>query len=565
MKWNGLLAILLAIASALTACASPQAGPVEEGGAATPRLQPKRIVAALRGVPLSLYDPLTSSGGGQQPGSAEMSGLANLGLTVEDNAGERRPMLAEQTPSVENGLWRVFPDGRMETIWRIRENVRWHDGTPATAADVEFTARLEQDAEMPWRIDAAYRFVESVRATDARTVTVTWKEPYIRADQIMLAVLPRHLLASSYEQDKGALLQLPYWNTEFVGTGAFKLKQWDHDLRAVLVANEHFVFGRPKVDEIEVRFVPDVQAMLANLLAGTVELTLGNNASLEQALQVKDQWEQQGRLRTGSSGWQNLNPQFLNPNPAILLDPQFRRALYHAIDRKTMAEQLSYGYSEPADSSIHPGFAEYRYIEPQIVRYAYDPRRASQMIEDLGYRKGSDGMFRDSAGQSLSIQIMATGDDTNSKPTFAVLDYFRAIGVTPDPEIVPNQRARDLEYRANFRSFALQGGQGFGPDGVRALLSTDARTAERNYVGGNYVRYMNPQVDALVERYFTTIAFNGRMEVLGQLVRHTTENLIWMPLYWRVVPTFIHHRLREVPAAGDVGVQQWNAHLWDVE
>ena len=532
----------------------------------TTQVATKRIslASAMRGVPLSLYDPLTSSGGGQQPGSAEMSGLANLGLTIEDSAGMRRPMLAEQTPTLENGLWRVLQDGRMETVWRLRDDVLWHDGMPVTAEDVVFTARLEQDTELPWRIDAAHRFVDAIRATDARTVSITWKEPYIRADMVLLAILPKHLLEAAYERDKGSFLQLPFWNSQFIGTGAFKLSQWEHDIRAVLVANDRYVFGRPRIDEIEVRFLPEVQAMIANLLAGTVELTLGNNASLEQALQVRDQWEQQGRIVAGSSGWQNLNPQFLNPNPAILLDPQFRRALYHSIDRKTIAEQLAYGYSDQADSSIHPSFAEHRHVEPHIVRYAYDPRRATQMIEDLGYRKAGDGMFRDTAGQPLSIQIMATGDDTNSKPTFAVLDYFKAIGVTPDPEIVPNQRARDLEYRANFRSFALQGGQGFGPDGVRALLSSDARTAERNYVGGNYVRYMNPEVDALVNRYFTTIAFSDRMQVLGQLVRHTTENLIWMPLFWRVVPTFIHNRIIEVPAAGDVGEQEWNAHLWDV-
>lgn len=560
---RSLIPLLLGFTTVIAACAAP-AGRGDSGSGAAQPQTPKRIVAAMRGIPLSLYDPLTSSGGGQQPGSAEMSGLANLGLTVEDSAGERRPMLAEQTPTVENGLWRVFPDGRMETVWHVRENVLWHDGTPATAADVAFTARLEQDTEMPWRIDAAWRFVDSVTAIDARTVTIAWKEPYIRADMILNAVLPRHILEAAYERDKGAFLQLAYWNSEFIGTGPFKIKQWEHDIRAVLIANERYVFVRPKLDEIEVRFLPEVQTMIANLLSGTVDLTLGNNASLEQALQVKDQWEQQGRLLTGSSGWQNLNPQFLNPNPPILLDVRLRRALYHSIDRKTIADQLAYGYSDQADSSIHPSYAEYRHIEPHIVRYAYDPRRATQMIEDLGYRKAADGMFRDTGGQPLSIQIMATGDDTNSKPTFGVLDYFRAIGVTPDPEIVPNQRARDLEYRANFRSFALQGGQGYGPDGVRALISTDARTAERNYVGGNYVRYMNPEVDALVARYFTTIAFNDRMRVLGQLVRHTTDNLIWMPLFWRVVPTFIHNRLQDVPASGDVGEQEWNAHMWDV-
>lgn len=567
MSGRGLLRppfVILLLATLAAACAPPPAGGSQTIGDGARPAAPKRIVAAMRGVPLALYDPLTSSGGGQQPGSAEMSGLANLGLAVEDSSGVRRPMLAETTPSVDNGLWRVFPDGRMETIWRIRDNVLWHDGTSATAADVAFTARLERDTEMPWRLDAAYRFVDSVQATDARTVTVTWKEPYIRADQMLHAILPRHLLEDAYNRDKGAFLQLPYWNAEFVGTGPFRIKDWEHDIRAVLIANERYFQGRPKIDEIEVRFLPDVQAMIANLLAGTVQLTLGNNASLEQALQVKDQWAQQGRLVAGSSGWQNLNPQFLNPNPAILLNVQFRRALYHSIDRDSLAEQLAYGYSEAAHSNIHPSYAEYRHIEPQIVRYAYDPRRAIQMIEDLGYRKGGDGMFRDAGGELLSIQIMATGDDTNSKPTFVVLEDLRAIGVTPDPEIVPNQRARDLEYRATFRSFALQGGQGNGPDGVRALISTDARTADKNYVGGNYVRYMNPEIDVLINRYFTTISFNDRMQVLGQLVRHTTENLIWMPLFWRVVPTFIHNRLVDVPAAGDVGEQEWNAHLWDV-
>jgi ABC-type transport system substrate-binding protein len=98
---------------------------------------------------------------------------------------------------------------------------------------------------------------------------------------------------------------------------------------------------------------------------------------------------------------------------------------------------------------------------------------------------------------------------------------------------------------------------------VNALLSREARTAERNYVGGNYTRYMNPEIDVLVERYFTTIPFADRMLILGQLVRHTTENHIWMPLYWRVLPTLVHHRVRGVSPTGQ-GNQWWNAHLWEV-
>jgi peptide/nickel transport system substrate-binding protein len=557
-------AIGLVAAILVTAC-SPTPSPSPGGAVPEQPRAPKRVVAAMRGVPLSLFDPLTSSGGGQQPGSAEMSGLANVGLTVEDDTGGRRPVLVESTPTVENGLWKVSPDGRMETIFKLRDNARWHDGRPVTGDDIAFTLRVDRDPDMAWRKDVAYGFMDSVSVVDALTASITWKQPYIRADWILPALLPKHILEDTYTRDKGAFLQIPYWNTEFIGDGPFRLKEWVHDSHAVLLANDGYMFGRPKLDEVEVKFLPDLNAMLTNLLAGSVQLTLGNNASIEQGLQVKDQFESQGRIVPGFSGWINLNPQFLNPNPAILQNVEFRRALYRSLDRKALAELLAYGYSDPAESSIQPTFLEYKSIEPQIVHYQYDVRGAQQTIESLGYSKGNDGMYRDAANQPLSIEVMATADDTNSKAAFAVLEYFRQAGVTPAPEIVPNQRARDLEYRANFRSFALQSGQGYGPDGVRALLSTDARVAERNYVGGNYVRYMNPEVDVLIEKYFTTIGFNDRMQVLGQLVHHTTENLIWMPLYWRVIPTFIGNRLIDVPAVSDVGAQYWNAHLWDLK
>jgi peptide/nickel transport system substrate-binding protein len=269
-------------------------------------------------------------------------------------------------------------------------------------------------------------------------------------------------------------------------------------------------------------------------------------------------------MSTGPSGWINMNPQFLNPDPPILLNPQFRRALYVGIDRARLAEELMYGLSGVLHSSIHPQDPEYQSIEPFIVRYDYDPRRAGQMIEDLGYRKGGDGMYQDPAGKPLSIQIMATQDDANAKPQFAVLDYWKTIGITPDAEIVTAQRQRDLAYRANFRNFALQSGVGYGADGVNALLTREARTAERNYVGGNYTRYMNPEIDQLVERYFTTIPFGDRMQILGQIVHHTTDNLVWMPLYWRVLPTLMHGRLVGVRAIGE-GDQWYNAQLWDLQ
>jgi peptide/nickel transport system substrate-binding protein len=433
-----------------------------------------------------------------------------------------------------------------------------------TAQDYVFTARLDQDTDMPWIVNRVYRFIDSVDAPDARTVKVNWKQAYIRADQTAFTPLyPRHILEEPYLRgEKQNISTLPFWTTEFVGTGPFRVRDWVVDSHVTLVAFDRWALGRPRIDELEIKFIPDDNALTANLLAGAIEFTLGPGLSVDQGIQIRDRWPE-GTMLVGPSGDIKMNTQLLNPDPPILLNVQFRKALYIAIDRQTLVNELVFGLTHMLDSSIGPFHMEYKSVEPSIVKYPYDPRGATRMIEELGYRKGPDGMFRDTAGQPLSIQIMATTDDTNAKPQQVILDMWKQIGITPELEAVTQQRQRDLAFRANFKAFSLQSGQSFGPDNLDALLTENMRTPDKNYVGKNYTRHSNPEIDALVVRYYTTIPFNERMQILGQLVRYTTDQLIWMMLYERVVPTMVNNRLVAVPSL--VGDQWWNAHLWDVK
>ena len=569
----GRYAVFGLVALALVAGCAPLQSP--GGSSATTDQQrasaPKRLVAAIRGNPISVSHVLTAGGGGRIDGARELSSLTSSGLSVRDHTGQSIPVLAERLPSLDEGTWRVFPDGRMETTWTIRQGALWHDGTPFTAQDLVFTARLSQDRDMPWPVEPVYRYVDAFEAVDARTVKVTWKEPYIRADMAGLGSsglplnpsFPRHLLEQSYLNDKDSFPTLPYWTTEFVGTGPFQVKEFVRDSHVSLTAFDRYVLGRPKIDEFEVKFIADDNALAANILAGAVDFMLGPGLSLEQGIQVRDRWPQ-GKLLTGPSSYINMNTQFLNPDPPILADVRFRRALYMAIDRQQLVDELTFGLSEVAHGSIHASEPEYRHVESSIVRYPYDPRAAAQAIEGLGYRKGTDGMFQDASGRPLTVQIMATQDDSNAKPQLAVLDYFRTIGLTPDAEVVTQQRQRDLAYRASFKTFSVQAGISSSADGVSALLTREMRVAEINYTGRNYTRYSNPEVDALVDRYFTTIRFEDRMQALSQIVRHTTEQLVWQPLYWRVLPTLVHGRVSGVTVTNEGTDQWWNAHLWDV-
>jgi peptide/nickel transport system substrate-binding protein len=513
----------------------------------------------------------TASSGGVVPGADALEEMVSAGLAHLDNGGVLHPQLAEAVPTLENGLWRVFPDGRMETTWRIRPDARWHDGTPLTADDLLFAARLAMDRDLPVFAHFGASAVDEVQARDARTVVVTWREPYIQADTMFTAVfppfalpVPAHLLERAYTEDKASFTQLPFWNEAFVGAGPYKLRDWVKGSHLQLAANEHYILGKPLVDEVEVKFIPDHTTLVANILAGTVELTLGRSVSLEQGLTARDQWRE-GRMEIKFNNWIVVYPQLLNPNPAVVADVRFRRALLHAIDRDQMAETLQAGMVPVAHSWVNPTAAEYRFIDRAIVRYEHDPRRAAALLEEIGYTRSSDGAYRDRGNERLSVELRTTADnEIHGRTIFPIVDHWQRLGVGVEPNLIPVQRQRDREYRANSPAFEmLQQGNDLGS--LVTHHSREIPLSENNYVGRSKHRYRSAEFDGLIDRYFATIPMPERMDVLAQLMHHITDQLVIMGIFYNVAPSLIGNRLVNVTPGGERATQAWNAHLWDVK
>src|SRR5439155_11292338 len=100
----------------------------------------------------------------------------------------------------------------------------------------------------------------------------------------------------------------------------------------------------------------------------------------------------------------------------VLLDVRMRRALQHAIDRQVIVDNLLFGKTPLADSSVAPNEADFKDIESAIVHYPYDPQRAAQLMTDLGYSRGGDGVLQDSSGQRLTIEARSNNQlDTQVK------------------------------------------------------------------------------------------------------------------------------------------------------
>jgi peptide/nickel transport system substrate-binding protein len=554
----------------VTACAAPpssgvspqQREPESERPAA-----PKRMTAAIRDNPPSMVTTRTRPAAHR--GLDGMEELMHAGFSYLKADGTRAAQLAEAVPTIENGLWKLLPDGRMETTWKIKPSARWHDGTPLTADDLVFAATIERDKELEISF-AAYELVENIATADPSTVTVTWKRPYIEADGMFSyrgggLPLPKHVLEKSYNSDKATFLGIPYWSQEFIGAGAFRVHDWVPDSHVVLRAYDGYVLGRPKIDEIEVKFIHDNNTLLANVLAG-VDLTLGKTISLDMALGARDQWKD-GRVVSVQQNWTPLNPQWIDPNPAIIANYQFRRALYLALDRQELADFVFSGQGAVAHSFIPPDTPHYNLVEPAIVKYPYDPRQSAQILEGLGLTRRADGFFYDAEGRKIVVDIqIPLQNDVHAKTAAPVADAWQRLGVGVDQTPIPIQRQQDREWRSQFPGFNIvERVNNLAISEIWRFHSSQVPLAENRWLAGGFAsRYRHPAVDAALERYVTAIPITERMEAVAALIHHQTENLSELPLFYGADPTLISNRLVNVTGRGPLYTQAWNAHEWDL-
>src|SRR5205823_267174 len=137
---------------------------------------------------------------------------------------------------------------------------------------------------------------------------------YIDADQTFSAFaipLPKHLLETAYATSKSSFLELPYWSSEFVGLGPFQLHEWQRGSQMTFNAFDGYALGRPKIDQIEARFIPDQSTIISTVLASSADAFKGAAIGVGQAVQLRDQWHD-GQVKVIPNNWAVVVAQFLD-------------------------------------------------------------------------------------------------------------------------------------------------------------------------------------------------------------------------------------------------------------
>jgi peptide/nickel transport system substrate-binding protein len=521
--------VCLVIVTWLTGCAGPAAAPGPGSADHRPAAsaQVKRLTVAIGAELNNLATKLESA----NTYAAEYNFMTNSPLALIDERGAARPFLASELPSRDRGTWVVNADGTMATTWRIRTNARWHDGQPVNPRDFIFALRVYTDDAVAVGDRTPERFMDRIESIDAHTFVIRWKQPSPWANELgsrQLDPLPAHLMQEAYEAgDADAFVNHAFWSsTAYVGNGPYRLVQWDPGAQLVFRAFDDFFLGKPKIDEVIFRVFPDANAALANLLSGTVDVSVGSTlpARLGHTLQVQWAATGAGQVVSTPTNFRHLRFQFdpARTQQPALLDRGVRQAVYQALDRQLLAEVGSEGTSPVADLPLSPSDPVYPRAMQEITRFPYDVSRAQALLDGAGWLKRGDTLVGPS-GQPFTVELSTAPGSELEMP--AVAAQLGQLGMQVTQFIIPQARMRDNEFRASFPGITFASLPVGPPRGLDLAVSDQCPTAERRFAGVNRSCWKNAEYDRWANVAVTSLEAAERENAWIQALKILTDDV----------------------------------------
>jgi peptide/nickel transport system substrate-binding protein len=300
---------------------------------------------------------------------------------------------AEMTP--EPGLaesWSVSEDGLTYTF-KLREGVKWHNGHPFTSADVKFSI---ENIVRPYhsRGQAHFGDVESIETPDNNTVIFRLKAPvpyFLKAFQPSEApILPKHKFEGIDLTKAAEVRQATVLTKEPIGTGPFRLKEWERGSHIILERNPHYwKAGLPYLDQVVLKVLPDGAARAIALEKGEIDLVPQNGlpeAEIQRLAQLPT-------LQVSSAGAEALGPNLwleVNLREGPLADVRVRKAISMALDRSRIIDVIWYGYGKPGIGPIVSDNANF--FNKSLKPLAFDIEKANTLLDEAGHKKGADGV-----------------------------------------------------------------------------------------------------------------------------------------------------------------------------
>jgi peptide/nickel transport system substrate-binding protein len=502
--------------------------------------------------------------------------LVMLGLTDMDPNGEIFAELAAELPSIENGGVLIDEEaGTMVVTWKLRQGIQWQDGKPVTADDLVFTyeaiANPETGGWMP-----GLDYIDSVEKIDDYTAVVHYASVYpgyltqFGGEQVSL--WPAHYCDATQGFIAWDCARQPLSN------GPYLLEEWAVGDHLTFVRNpNYYQAGKPAIDQVIVRIVPDTSVRKTMLAKGDADVYMWVTEPIAKALESEPnvgvsispnpRWVMRLFFNLAAKG--SIDP-VAEPHP-ILSDVRVRRAIQMAIDVDLISQEIFYGYGRP----IWTEFFRDPY-QCEIERPKYDPQAAMALLEEVGW-KDSDGdgvrecrgcaTAEEGYGMKMEMITYSEYGEALELTQQLIAEMLAEIGmqfqltITEGSVMWADAASGGIEQNGNFDVDLYDDGySGYDPTDFIWQYYHSA-SAEPDY-GWNIGRWINPGFDALLESAYT-LDEAARKELFCQMGTILADELPQVLLFSAINAEAYNIRISGIQATTN-DLVTWNVADWQI-
>lgn len=402
-------------------------------------------------------------------------------------------------------------DDGLTYTFALRDGIKFHDGRVLSSADVKYTLDLVFSSNFAKSAsffegtgDQKRSYIKSVEAPDQRTVSVTLTKPWVGllSNLVPIPIIPK----DSYESQK----------THPLGTGPFKFVNYDNTQQVCDVeAFPEYWDGPPKLQQVRVRVIADMNALQAELQSGRVDIApLPTSLSPDAVKRLETDPNLQVKVFSGS----NVVLLTLNTQSPPLDNVKVRQAIAYAIDRQAMIQSLLMGYGKLAHSIIPE--ESWAYSTGQT--YSYDPAMAKKLLSEAGVRIDKPVVYKLS-GSSISGRQYAG----------VIQNYLKEVGIPVEIQTPEQNTLFDELRRGNFEiAYTQWVGGNQDPIFYKDLFAT-SEIPTQTRPSRNRSRYNNPELDALLEEAVNTFDRERAKELYRKIQDVVSRDVPVFPLWYQ--------------------------------
>jgi peptide/nickel transport system substrate-binding protein len=472
-------------------------------------------------------------------------------ITAYDKDWKNSCLLCTELPSLDNGLAKreKQPDGTdgLAVTLKLKPDLKWGDGVPVTAKDIEFTWRVGKDPSSGFSNTNPWSRATSVDVVDDHTAVMHLSKvtvDYAQWDNI----IPEHIEGPIYAAAKapGDYLNHTAFNRDptnpGLADGPYRITDYKSGSQIVMEPNPSWSGTKPGFKHIVIRLIENTAALQANLLSGDVDMVNGEGVGLtiDQVLGMRKQYPDRFvYIFKPSLTYEHIN---INRDNPILADLKVRRALLLSLDRQTLVNKLFEGMQPVAATWVNPLDSNY---DKSIKPLPYDPKQAKALLAEAGWTPGGDGICRNAKGDRLALEIGTTAGNRIRELTEQVLQsQWKAscIDVSIKNEPPRTFFGETVKHRAfTMAMFAWSSNVNASP--FRTLHSSQIPTAANNWGGSNASGFSDPKMDADIMAALVELDPVKQKALWADMQQIYFDQLPVLPLFFRseahVIPKWL--------------------------